>query len=106
MVDKIVPPVSAGFPYYDDFDEDKLFLRMLFRPGYAVQGRELTQLQTILQKQVDRFGSHVFKNGSMVSGGEVFLDKKVAYVQVEDTYSGADVDPTVFDGQKVVALFR
>jgi hypothetical protein len=35
-------------PYYDDFDEDKLFLRMLFKPGYAVQARELTQLQTLL----------------------------------------------------------
>ena len=41
-------------PYYDDYDEDKAFLRVLFRPGYAVQGRELTQLQTILQKQSSR----------------------------------------------------
>ncbi len=48
-------------PYYDDFDEDKKFLRMLFKPGYAVQARELTQLQTILQKQVERFGNHVTK---------------------------------------------
>ena len=47
-------------PYYDDFDEDKRFLRVLF-PGFAVQGRELTQLQTILQKQVSRFGDHIFK---------------------------------------------
>ncbi len=39
-------------PYYDDFDEDKGFLRLLFRPSDAVQGRELTQLQTILQKQL------------------------------------------------------
>ena len=50
-------------PYYDDFDEDKKFLRMLFKPGYAVQARELTQLQTILQKQVERFGNHIFQNG-------------------------------------------
>ena len=44
-------------PYYDDYDEDKKFLRMLFKPGYAVQARELTQLQTILQNQVKRFGN-------------------------------------------------
>jgi hypothetical protein len=48
-------------PYYDDFDETKDFYKLLFRPGYAVQARELTQLQTALQKQVDRFGQHVFK---------------------------------------------
>ena len=41
-------------PYYDDYDEDKGFYRILFRPGYAVQAREVTQLQTILQKQVER----------------------------------------------------
>ena len=29
-------------PYYDDFDETKNFHRILFRPGAAVQGRELT----------------------------------------------------------------
>ena len=42
-------------PYWDDFDETKNFHRVLFRPGLAVQTRELTQLQTILQKQVERF---------------------------------------------------
>ena len=57
-------------PYYDDYDEDKKFLRMLFKPGYAVQARELTQLQSILQKQTERFGNHVFKNGSVVTGGQ------------------------------------
>jgi hypothetical protein len=49
-------------PYYDDFDQSKNYLRVLFRPGYAVQARELTQLQTAIQAQIDRFGSHVFKD--------------------------------------------
>ena len=60
-------------PYYDDFDESKNFLRMLFRPGYAVQARELTQAQTILQNQVDRFGSHMFEDGSKVLGAALQL---------------------------------
>jgi len=58
-------------PYYDDFNESKGFLRMLFRPGYAVQARELTQIQTMLQNQIARFADHTFENGSMVMGGEV-----------------------------------
>ena len=69
-------------PYYDDYDEDKAFLRVLFRPGYAVQGRELTQLQTILQKQSSRFGDHIFKDGSKVLGGEVTLDTEVTVSRV------------------------
>lgn len=58
-------------PYFDDFNEDKKFLRMLFRPGYAVQSRELTQLQTMLQNQIERFGNHVFKDGARIVGGEI-----------------------------------
>ena len=41
-------------PYYDDYDEDKKFLRILFKPGYAVQARELTQAQSILQKHKEK----------------------------------------------------
>ena len=57
-------------PYYDDFKEDKNFHRILFRPGFAVQGsRELTQLQSILQNQIERFGNHVFQEGTLVIPG-------------------------------------
>lgn len=58
-------------PYYDDYDRTKKFLRMMFRPGYAVQARELTQLQTILQNQVSEFGNHIFSEGSMVLDGQI-----------------------------------
>jgi len=55
-------------PYYDDFNEEKDFYRILFKPGVAVQTRELNQLQALLQNQVERFGSHVFKSGTILSG--------------------------------------
>ncbi len=48
-------------PYFDDFNENDNFHRVMFRPGFAVQARELTTLQSILQNQVERHGSHVFK---------------------------------------------
>ena len=41
-------------PYYDDFDKEDNFHRVLFRPGFAIQARELTQLQTIMQNQIER----------------------------------------------------
>ena len=61
-------------PYFDDFSESKKFHRVLFRPAFAVQARELTQSQTILQNQIERFGDHIFDKGAMVIPGEVGYD--------------------------------
>lgn len=88
-------------PYYDDFDEDKKFLRILFKPGYAVQARELTQAQTILQKQVERFGNHIFKNGSVVTGGQTFL-QDATYIKLDSTYSGTTINTDNFVGATIV----
>ena len=87
-------------PYYDDFNESKRFLKILYRPGYAVQARELTQMQTILQNQISRFGDHVFKEGSMVIPGNIGIDTKIGYVKLEATYSAVLADTVVakFDG--------
>ena len=71
-------------PYWDDFNEEKKFLRILFRPGVAVQTRELNQLQTILQNQVTRFGNHIFKDGSMVIPGHISFDSDVGYVKLQN----------------------
>jgi hypothetical protein len=87
-------------PYYDDFDEDKKFLRLLFKPGYAVQARELTQLQTLLQNQTSRFGNHIFKNGSIVTGGQTFL-QDATYLKLDTDYSGTAVSVTNFDGKTI-----
>ena len=56
-------------PYYDDFDKDNNFVRTLFRFGFAIQARELTQLQSQLQYQIESHGSHIFKEGAMVVPG-------------------------------------
>ncbi|CAB4170724.1 Domain of unknown function DUF4815 [uncultured Caudovirales phage] len=82
-------------PYYDDFNESKRFLKILYRPGYAVQARELTQMQTILQNQISRFGDHVFKEGSLVIPGAIGIDTKIGYVKLEATYSGVLADTVV-----------
>ena len=69
-------------PYYDDYSDDKLFHRILFRPAFAVQARELTQLQTILQNQVARFGQHMFKEGSQVIPGGIQFFPNFRYVKL------------------------
>jgi hypothetical protein len=88
-------------PYYDDFDEDKLFLRMLFKPGYAVQARELTQLQTLLQNQVGRFGNHVFKNGSLVTGGQIVY-QDTTYINLSSSYADTAINVSTFEGKTIV----
>ena len=76
-------------PYYDDFDETKNFHRILFRPGLAVQARELTQMQSIMQNQIDRFASHIFQEGSTVRGLEMFYDVDYNFIKLRDRSSAA-----------------
>lgn len=73
-------------PYYDDFDETKNYHRILYRPGHAVQARELTQMQTALQAQIDRHGQYSFKDGSRVVNGEVSVDIDYQYIKVESSF--------------------
>ena len=42
------------------------FTKYYSNPSYPVQARELTGLQSLLQNQVESFGKHIFKEGSMV----------------------------------------
>jgi len=82
-------PIQTNFntnPYFDDYNEEKDFLRILFRPGVAVQARELTQLQSIIQGQIERFGSHIFEEGSNVLGGQLTIDSEVQYLKLFSTY--------------------
>ena len=78
-------------PYYDDFDKAKNFYKVLFRPGHPVQARELTGLQSILQNQVESFGKHIFKEGSMVIPGGVEYDASYFSVKVNAAHLGIDV---------------
>ena len=87
-------PAKTDFnvsPYWDDFSIDKDFYRVLFRPGFAVQARELTQLQTILQNQIEQFGNHFFKEGTIVIPGSVAYDDKYFAVKFQSTFGGNTV---------------
>jgi hypothetical protein len=86
-------------PYYDDFDADKDFYRILFRPGVAVQARELNQLQTILQKQVERFGDNIFKTGTIIDGCQFVFHNELPYVKIKDNEAtGAPAVVSAYEG--------
>lgn len=69
-------------PYFDDFSAVKNFYKVLFRPGFSIQARELTTLQSILQNQVENLAKSKFKQGSVVVPGEIVFDDKYSYVKV------------------------
>ena len=79
-------------PYYDDFDKDDNFYRVLFKPGHPIQARELSTLQSILQNQIESFGSHMFKEGSIVIPGGVTYDSNYSSVRINSTHLGIDVN--------------
>lgn len=85
-------------PYFDDFDPNKNFHRILFKPGYAVQARELTQSQTILQDQISKFASHIFQKNTPVSGAKVTYNLKAQYIKINTEMNGSPVDVANFDG--------
>jgi hypothetical protein len=79
-------------PYYDDYEPSTSYYRILFKPGYAVQARELTQIQTSLQEQIARFGKNIFKDGTIVLPGAFYLEtndglpagRGIRYVKIMD----------------------
>ena len=81
-------------PYYDDFKSSNNFVRTLFRPGFAIQARELTQLQSTLQNQIEAGFSYIFEDGTMIIPGQsTFKSGKNGqkYVKLNPTISGETV---------------
>lgn len=78
-------------PYFDDFDAANNFYKVLFKPGFPVQARELTTLQSILQNQIEDFGSHIFKEGSIVIPGNIAYDGQFYAVKLNPTNAGIDI---------------
>ena len=78
-------------PYFDDFSKDDNFYKVLFKPGFPVQARELTTLQSILQNQIESFGSHMFKEGSMVIPGNIAFDPEYPAVKLNADHLGIDI---------------
>ena len=78
-------------PYFDDYDPSSDFHKVLFKPGYPVQARELTNLQSILQNQIEKFGQHFFKEGSKVIPGNTGYTQLYYNVQLNNTYQGVPV---------------
>ena len=78
-------------PYNDDFDAKNNYYKVLFKPTFPVQARELNNVQSILQNQIEQFGNHIFKEGSMVIPGNVDYDDNLHCIEIQNSYNGLSV---------------
>ena len=78
-------------PYFDDFDAQSNYYKVLFKPAYPVQARELNNLQSILQDQVENVGNHFFKEGAKVIPGQTSYLSQFYAVQIEPQFTGLPV---------------
>jgi len=88
-------------PYYDDFDPAKNYHRILFKPGFAVQARELTQTQSILQNQISNFADNIFKQNTPITGGQITTNLNCFYVKLQTTFNNVTISPITFVGKSV-----
>lgn len=71
-------------PYFDDYEITDNYYRVLFRPGVAVQVRELNQVQSIMQNQIEQFADQIYKNGTIISGTVFQFYPDYSYVKIKD----------------------
>ena len=90
-------------PYYDDFNDEQNYHKVLFKPGVTVQTRELNNLQSILQNQIEKFGGKFFSNGGIVIPGNFAYDGEFSCIEIESNYKGVLVEDYFqsFVGKKI-----
>ena len=82
-------------PYFDDYSDDSGYHKVLFKPGFPVQARELNNLQSILQNQVEKFGQHFFKEGAKVIPGNTSYNREYHCIQLNNNFQGVPVSAYV-----------
>ena len=101
MSEKINLNVS---PYFDDFNEDSNYTRVLFKPGTSIQARELTTLQTSLQNQVEKSSNAIFFDGQIVESGEISYISSFDLILLEDNFNGISIEDYIEQFENKIIL--
>ena len=92
--------IGSEPPYYDDFNAEKNYMRIMYNPGRAVQARELTQCQTSLQNQIASAGAFFYKDGTPISGGRITMSLVQPFMKVAPTDTeGQPIDVRLLVGK-------
>jgi len=79
--------------YKDDFKDSDNYHRILFNSGRALQARELTQLQTLIQEEIGRFGRNIFKEGAAVNPGGPTISNDYEFIKLTTATYSLPQDP-------------
>jgi hypothetical protein len=80
--------------YKDDFVDSDNYHRILFNSGRALQARELTQLQTIIQEEIGRFGRNIFKDGASVNPGGPTITNNYEFIKLNTAVNTLPATPS------------
>ena len=83
-------------PYHDDYSPSDNFQQVLARPAFAIQARELTQLQSILRNHSEKIGDFVFQEGSVVIPGSLSILRRFSFIKLDNAYGGETIDVTQY----------
>ena len=84
--------------YKDDFTDSDNYHRVLFNSGRALQARELTQMQTIIQEEIGRFGRNIFKDGASVNPGGPTINNNYEFIKLNTSSNTLPTDTTTLVG--------
>lgn len=93
MVSQVTQSLFAS-TYKDDYADSDNYHRILFNSGRALQARELTQMQTIIQSEIARFGRNIFKEGAAVNPGGATLNAAYEFVKLNTSVFDLPADPS------------
>src|ERR1017187_6817364 len=90
-------------PYNDDFTPSKDYYRILFQPSVSVQTRELNQVQSIFQNQIEKFGDNIYKTGTIISGCNLSPMSPFPYIKIQDqSPDGSSISPASFINNRII----
>ena len=85
--------------YKDDYRDSDNYYQILFNSGRGLQNRELNQLQTIINRDMDAMQGGIYRAGASVSGGDIDVRKDVKFVKLDTSTNGLPATPTSIENE-------
>lgn len=67
--------------YYDNFDPNKHYEKLLYRDGYTLQGAELNEAQSAALARLKGVADALFKDGDIINDASIIVDKATGKVR-------------------------
>lgn len=93
-----VTDTTFSSTFKDDYRDSDNFHRILFNSGRALQARELTQMQTIIQEEIARFARNIFVEGAVVNSGGLTVNNRIEFIKLDTVSNPLPADTSTLIG--------